>query len=152
MAQQVRKWIVRLTPKQRVELEKVARSQKASSLASRRARILLLCDQDHSEGRCPDERIGEMLGLTRRQVQRVRLKFVQQGLEDTLKRKIRDDKGTPKVFHGEAEAQLVTLCCSTPPQGHQRWTLMLLVDELIRLQVVTSVCPETVRRTLKKID
>lgn len=151
MAQQVRKWVVRLPVEQRAELEQVVRSQNASALVSRRAKILLLADADHPEGRRTDDDIGERLGMTRRQVQRVRLKFLQQGLSTTLKRQSRSDRGTPKTLDGTAEAQLVTLCCSTPSEGHQRWTLQLLVDELCRLQVVTTVCRETVRRTLKKI-
>jgi hypothetical protein len=150
MAQQVRKWVVRLTGEQREELAKIERSQKASAMIAKRARIVLLADVAHPDGKRTDEQIAERVGLTRRQVQRVRMKAVQQGLEATLKRKIRTDKGVPKVFDGEAEAQLVTLCCSTPPDGRQRWTLQLLVDELARLQVVANVCRETVRKTLKK--
>lgn len=150
MAQQVRKWVVQLTSEQRGELKKIERSQKASALIVKRARILLLSDASHPGGRHTDEQIADLVGLTRRQVQRIRLKFVQQGLEATLRRKVRADKGTPQVFDGEAEAQLVALCCSTPPDGYQRWTLQLLVDELSRLQIVMSVCPETVRKTLKK--
>lgn len=151
MAQQVRKWVVRLTEDQRHELESLARSQKASALVAKRARILLLADAQHPEGRRTDEYIGETLGLTRRQVQRVRLKFLEQGLSATLKRQIRSDRGIPKTLDGEAEAQLVTLCCSTPPEGREQWTLQLLVDELCRLQIVQTVCRETVRKTLKKI-
>ena len=152
MGQQVRKWVVELTADQRAELTTLQRSQSASALLVKRARILLLSDAAHPEGRRTDEQIAELVGMTRRQVQRVRVKFIQQGWEATLRRKPRSDKGVPKVFDGEAEARLVTLCCSTPPAGHQKWTLKLLVDELTRLQIVASVCPETVRRTLKKID
>jgi hypothetical protein len=89
--------------------------------------------------------------MTRRQVQRIRLKFSQEGLSKTLRRQIRSDANIPKTLDGRAEAQLVTLCCSTPPDGRQRWTIRLLADELCRLQVVATVCPETVRQTLKKI-
>ena len=151
MAQQVRKWVVELSPEERSELQKTERSHKCSALMVKRARVLLLSDAAHPEGRRTDEQIADLVGMTRRQVQRIRLKFTQQGLEATLRRKSRSDKGTAKVFDGEAEAQLVTLCCSTPPEGQQRWTLKLLVDELSRLQIVTDVCPETVRKTLKKI-
>lgn len=129
----------------------MARSQKASSLVSRRAQVLLLSDANHAEGRRTDETIAVMVGMTRRQVQRIRMKCARQGLSDTLRRQIRADAGTPKTLDGKAEARLVTLCCSTPPAGQQRWTLSLLVDELCRLQVVGSVCRETVRQTLKKI-
>lgn len=152
MPQLVRKWVVELSSVQREDLQKIVRSQKHSSLVVRRAKVLLLCDAAHPEGRRSDEQIADLVGMTRRQVQRIRTKFSHQGFEATTRRKVRSDKGTPKIFDGEAEAQLVTLCCSTPPEGHQRWTLNLLVDELSRLKIVTSVCPETVRKTLKKIS
>lgn len=151
MAQQVRKWVVNLSSEQREDLQKIVRSHSNSALAIKRARVLLLSDAAHPQGCRTDEQIADLIGMTRRQVQRIRLKFTQEGMEATMRRKFRADQGTPKVFDGEAEAQLVALCCSTPPEGQQRWTLKLLVDELSRLQVVTSVCPETVRRTLKKI-
>ena len=150
MAQQIRKWTVELAEEQRAELKKIVRSQKSSALLVKRAHILLLTDVNHQEGLRTDKQIAERLGMTIRQVQRVRVKFKQQGIECTLKRKIRSDSGISKVFEGEAEAKLVSLCCSKPPKGQQRWTLQLLVDELCRLQIVANVCPETVRRTLKK--
>ena len=152
MAQQVRKWVVQLTEEQRGELGRMVRSQNASARQVKRAKVLLLADATHADGRQTDEQIADAVSMTRRQVQRIRWKFVQDGTEGTLRRQTRSDKDIPKVFDGEAEAQLVTLCCSTPPEGHQRWTLKLLVRELDRLQIVTHVCPETVRRTLKKID
>ena len=151
MAQEVRKWVVELSDQQRSGLQKLVRSQKASALQIKRAKVLLMSDSIHPKGSKTDEQIAEALELTRRQVQRIRTKFVQHGLEATIRRKIRSDQGTPRVFDGEAEAQLVTLCCSSPPDGHQRWTLQLLVDELTGMKVVTKVCRETVRRTLKKI-
>ena len=150
MANRVRKYVARLTLEQRVELEAVARSQKASALVAKRARILLLTDADHPEGRRTDVQIAELVGLTEKQVKRIRQKFVQEGLQATLKRQTRSDAGVPKTIDGEVEAKLITLCCSTPPDGRQRWTLQLLVDELCRLKVVAGVCRETVRKTLKK--
>ncbi len=151
MADYVRKHVARLTSEQRVELEAVVRSQKASALVAKRARILLLTDADHPEGRRTDSQIAELVGMTGKQVKRIRLKYVQQGLGTTLKRQTRSDAGVPKTMDGEVEGKLVTLCCSTPPEGRQRWTLQLLVDELCRLKVVAAVCRETVRKTLKKI-
>ena len=150
MPQEVRKWVVELSDQQRTGLQKLARSQSASALQVKRARVLLLSDSIHPAGNRTDEQIAEMLEITRRQVQRIRTQFAQQGLEATIRRKIRSDEGVPRVFDGEAEAKLVTLCCSDPPDGHQTWTLQLLVDELTRLKVVSKVCRETVRRTLKK--
>jgi hypothetical protein len=117
----------------------------------RRARILLMADEGHPAGHQSDEEIAEAVGLCTRQVVRIRQKFVREGVAPTLARKQRATPPRPPKFDGRAEAKLVALCCSTPPEGHQRWTLSLLVDELCRLQVVASVCPETVRKCLKKI-
>ena len=91
------------------------------------------------------------MGISIRQIGRIRRQFVLEGLDPTLNRKRRSDAGVPEKMDGQVEARLVTLCCSEPPAGQQRWTLQLLVDELSRLQVVGSVCRETVRKTLKKI-
>jgi hypothetical protein len=142
---------VELDDKQRAQLESIVRSGAASARRVRQARVLLLADEDRREGRRPDWYICERVGISPRQVCRIRQQFVREGLEPTLDRKQRSDAETPKTLDGRAEAQLVTLCCSEPPQGQQRWTLQLLVDELCRLKVVGSVCRETVRKTLKKI-
>lgn len=145
-----RKQEVHLTDEQRAELEAVLRQQTGRAATARRARVLLLTDEDHPDGRRPDWHIAEVVGLSERQVVRIRQRFVREGLPPTLARKPRPPAATPPVIDGAAEAQLVSLCCSRPPAGQQRWTLQLLVDELCRLQVVTSVCRETVRRCLKK--
>ena len=100
MAQQVRKRVVQLSNLERKELEKIVRSQKASALQVKRARILLLSDVHHADGQRTDESIGKLLGMTRRQIQRIRTKYVLHGLEQTLRRKVRSDRGTPKVFDG----------------------------------------------------
>jgi hypothetical protein len=145
------KYRVYLTDRQRRELEMVCRQQRCPAAKLRRARILLLADESHPAGHHLDEEIAELVGLCKRQVVRIRQQFVQRGVQPTLARKVRATPPRPYKFDGPAEARLVALCCSTPPTGYQRWTLSLLVDELCRLQVVASVCPETVRRCLKKI-
>lgn len=145
-----KKYVVQLTAEGRSELAAVVRSQNVTARQSKRARVLLLSDANHVDGRRPDWQIGEIVGLSEKQIKRIRQQFVQQGLQDSLQRKTRTDAGLPKKIDGEVEAKLVSLCCSAPPEGHQRWTLSLLVDELCRLKVVASVCRETVRKTLKK--
>lgn len=142
---------VHLTRKQREELEALCRQQRTPAAKLRRARILLMADEGSPQGHQPDWKIAEVVGLCERQVVRIRQKFVREGVAPTLTRKQRATPPTSPKFDGKAEARLVALCCSTPPEGHQRWTLSLLVDELCRLQVVASVCPETVRQCLKKI-
>ena len=145
------KVVVELDEQQRTELEALVRNGKASARRVRQARVLLLADEDRREGRRPDWYIAERVGISERQIGRVRQQFAREGLDPTLERQRRSDAGVPKKFDGTFEAQLVTLCCSTPPEGRQRWTLQLLVDELCRLNVVADICRETVRMTLKKI-
>jgi hypothetical protein len=151
MAQPNTKVEVVLSDEQRRELEALVGDGKAAARRVRQARILLMADEDRREGRNPDWYISQCVGVSERQVCRVRQRFVRDGFELTLNRKTRSDAGVPGKMDGKVEAQLVTLCCSKPPRGQQRWTLQLLVDELSRLKVVGSVCRETVRKTLKKI-
>jgi len=151
MAQSNVKVEVELDADQRVELEAIVRDGKASARRVRQARVLLLADEDRRDGRRPDWYIAQQVGISERQVCRIRQQFVRAGMAPVLTRRQRSDAGTSKTLDGRAEAQLVTLCCSSPPDGRQRWTLQLLVDELCRLKVVASVCRETVRLTLKKI-
>ena len=152
MARTVLKYKVVLTPEQRNELQTITRQTSVGVAHQRWATILLLADESHPDGRRTDDQIAEVVGLCLRQLGRIRKKFVVHGLAPTLVRTTRSDAGIPKVFDGPAEAQLVTLCCSTPPKGRDHWTLQLLCDELARLKVVTSVCPETVRQCLKKTN
>jgi hypothetical protein len=140
---------VRLTAKQRGEFESLVRRQSVSAAKQRRARILLMADENHPDGRRPDWHIAEAVGISERQVVRIRRQFVREG-NPTLERKTRADAGVAKRLDAKAQARLVTLSCSRPPEGRDRWTLQLLCDELGRLQVVESVCVETVRQCLKK--
>lgn len=141
---------VHLSVSVRGELEELCRRQTVAAGKVRRARILLLADEDHPDGRRPDWHIAEVVGLSERQVARIRQRFVQDGLAVAVDRKPRAPSDNPPKLDGVAEARLVSLCCSSPPAGRQRWTLQLLVDELCRLRVVTTVCRETVRQCLKK--
>jgi len=141
---------VYLKAKVRKALEALCRQGCVSAAKVRKARILLLADENPSGEALPDHEIAERVGLCERQVVRIRQKFVREGGPPTLERKKRCRPGTTPKFDGRTEARLVALCCSTPPNGRTRWTMRLLADELGRLQIVTSVCPETVRQCLKK--
>ena len=140
---------VHLSEEQRAELEAIGRLRRTPAAKRRRAQILLLADEAHGVG-LADREIAKKVKLCERQVVRIRQQFVRKGTAPTLNRKRRTTPAVPPKFDGKAEAKLVVLCCSTPPEGQQRWTLRLLADELCRLRVVASVCPETVRRCLKK--
>lgn len=135
----------------RGQLQTLVRNGSAPARKVRQARVLLLADEDRREGHRPDWYIAECVGISLRQICRIRQQFVREGLAPTLERKRRSDAGIPQKIDGRVEAQLIALCCSTPPNGRSRWTMQLLADELCRLQVVTSVCEETVRQCLKKI-
>jgi len=139
-----------LSGDQRAELERMTRQSSIGVAKKRWATILLLADEAHPEGQRTDEQFAAEVRVSVRQLERIRKKFVEGGVDATLARATRSDAGVPKVIDGTAEAHLVTLCCGHPPAGRDHWTLQLLCDELARLEVVTSVCPETVRRCLKK--
>lgn len=113
-----------------------------------RARILLKADADGPDA-WSDEGIAEHLETSRMTVQRVRQQFAAEGLDATLHRK----KPTGRTFRkldGKQEAQLIALACSKAPEGHARWTMVLLADRLVEMNVVDSIDPATVWRTLKK--
>lgn len=143
---------VELSASARAELEVIVRQSSAGVAKVRWARILLMADEAHPEGRRCDWEIAEAVGISERQIVRIRQKFVREGIHGTLERSTRSDAGAQKALDGKAEAHLVRLACSSPPEGRDRWTLDLLVDELCRLQVVPSVSRETVRRSLKKMN
>jgi hypothetical protein len=154
MAERPRKVKVSLTLRQRGELEAIARRQSVGAAVQRRARILLLADCNHPDGRRTDANIAELVNLSERQVVRIRQKFVRESGEhsaqELCERKPRPPAPERRRLDGEAQAQLAALACSTPPTGRACWTLQLLCDELARLEIVESVCPETVRKSLKK--
>lgn len=150
MPKTIAKHQIILTDDQRAELAATTRRSSVGVARKRWATILLLADHAHTDGQHTDEQIATHVGLSVRQIERVRKRFVREGMGATLVRAPRSDAGVPKVLDGKAEAHLVALCCSDPPDGRDHWTLQLLCDELARLRVVTRVCPETVRTGLKK--
>jgi hypothetical protein len=150
MPRQNEKLRVFLKRKVRQQLESLCRQGCAPAAKVRRARILLLADENQAHGSLHDREIAQRVGLCERQVVRIRQQFVRGGGVPALERKKRSRPGTTPKFDGRSEAQLVALCCSQPPKGRKRWTIRLLADELGRLRIVTSVCPETVRKCLKK--
>src|SRR5688572_29569925 len=143
------KYHVVLTSDARAELEAIARQTSVGAAKLRRAKILLMADQSHPEGGCADWEIAEEVGLCERQIVRIRQKFVKAGVQPTLTKAIRKDAGTRRAIDGRAEAQLITIACSTPPEGRDHRTLQLLCTELQRLKIVKSVCCETVRQVLR---
>jgi hypothetical protein len=141
--------IVRLTPAQRAELDQLIRHDGASAHQQRRARILLLTDARTDRPRLTDAEVAAAVLVAPRTVARVRSAFATRGLDAALNRQPRTDV-RPRKLAGEAEARLIALTCGDPPAGHARWTVRLLSQRLVELEIVPAVSPETVRQALKK--
>lgn len=142
------KVIVRLTDDQRDALGRLVRTGTHPAAVRRRAAILLKADADGPDAWTDDE-IADHLETSRMTVMRVRRQFAAEGLDPTPHRK----KPTGRQYRkldGAAEARLVAVACSEPPAGPARWTMRLLADRLVELEVVESIDPATVWRTLQK--
>jgi len=150
MAAPASKVEVRLSAEQRAALERLVHTGTHPAHARRRASILLRADADGPD-RWADERIAEALDVNRMTVSRVRAQFAAEGLDVTLHKKKAKDRQYRKL-DGAQEAQLIALTCSDPPEGRARWTMQLLADKLVELQVVGSIDPTTVWRTLQKTN
>lgn len=142
------KVVVHLTADQREALDAFIRTGKRPAALIRRAHILLKADTGGPDA-WTDERIAEAFGTTRMTVRRVRHQFVAEGLEATLHRK-RPTGRQYRKLDGKQEAQLIALACSKAPEGRAKWTMALLANRLVEMQVVASIDPATVCRTLKK--
>ena len=142
------KVVVRLTDDQRDALGRLLRTGSHPAAMRRRAAILLRADADGPDA-WTDEEVADHLETTRITVQRVRQQFAAEGLDATLHRKKPTGRQYRKLDGGQ-EARLVALACSKAPDGHARWTMTLLADRLVALEVVGSIDPATVWRTLQK--
>ena len=146
------KFAVFLTDEQRQRLTEVVSCGKASARKIRNAHILLWSDRYRPQGRLPDRQIATLLKISVKTVERTRKRFVCQGEMPAIERKVRDEPPTPPKLDGRGQAQLIAICCGPPPDGRTRWTLTLMADALVERGVVTSICAETVRQTLKKTN
>ncbi len=143
-----KKYIVRLSDEERQVCQEVVKKLKGSSQKVRRAQILLQADADGPNW--PDVRIAEAFHCRVQTIENLRKRLVTKGFETALNGKTRESPPTPPLLDGEKEAKLIALRLGKPPAGYGRWTLRLLADELVALEVVESISHETVRQTLKK--
>jgi hypothetical protein len=144
-----KKYIVRLSDEEREQLAELTRTGKAAAYKIRHAQILLKADADGPAW--TDERIAESFSVSVNTVLSVRQRLVEQGLEAALNRKKQVHPSRGPLLDGEGEARLIALRCSAPPAGHARWTLRLLADQAVVLEIVEAISHETVRQTLKKM-
>ena len=143
---------VTLAVAERNELEGMLRAGKSAARTLTRARILLKADQSDDGPAWPDSEIARALDIHPDTVADVRRRPVEGGLRAALQHKPQVTPRTPRKLDGRGEAALVKLACSKAPLGYASWTLRLLADELVRLEVVDSISIHTVGRTLKKTN
>lgn len=141
---------VRLSEKQRLWLETMERTSSTSGKHYLVTRVLLISDQSQGEPSHTDGQIAEMLDISRRTVIRIKQRFVQGSLEVALMGSFPRERPERRCLDGKGEAQLIYLACSQAPDGRQRWTLELLADQMVKLEYVEHISPETVRQVLKK--
>lgn len=143
-----KKYIVRLSDEERQVCQEVVKKLKGSSQKVRRAQILLKADADGPNW--TDTRIAEAYHCRVQTIENLRRRLVTEGFEVVLEGKSRESSPTPPLLDGKGEAKLIALRLGKPPAGYGRWTLHLLAEELVALEVVDSISHETVRQTLKK--
>jgi hypothetical protein len=144
-----KKYIVRLSDEEHRDLTELISKGQAAASKIRHAHILLKADADGPAW--TDKRIAETFCVSVNTVLGVRQRLVEQGLEAALNRKKQDHPSRTPCLDGEGEARLIALRCSAPPAGHARWTLRLLADQAVALDIVEAISHETVRQALKKM-
>jgi hypothetical protein len=145
-----KKYIVRLSDEERGVCQEVIKKLKGSSQKFRRAQILLKADADGPAW--PDFKIAEAFDCRVQTIETIRKRLVTEGFELALEGKKRQEPPTPAKLDGVGEAKLIAMRLGKPPAGYGRWSLQLLADELVALEVVDSISHETVRKTLKKTE
>ena len=146
----MKRYKVTLDADERQHLHDLIAAGKADARKLAHARILLKADAAEGGPAWPDHRIADALEVSTDTVERVRQRFVELGLDAALDRKRRERPPREIKLDGRAEARLIALACSTPPDGRAVWTMQLLADKLVELEVVDSISDETVRLALKK--
>lgn len=144
-----KKYIVRLSDEERASCQFVIKKLKGSSQKVRRAQILLKADA--AGPAWTDSQIAEAFQCRVQTIENLRKCVVNESFERALEGRKREKPPTPPKLGGEGEAKLIAMRLGPPPKGFGKWTLQLLADQLVQLKVVDSICPETVRQTLKKI-
>jgi hypothetical protein len=142
---------VRLAPEERAYLEDLLSKGKAAARTLTHARILLKADEGEAGPRLGDEAIAEALEVNPSTVERVRIRCVEEGFDAALRPRP-SRQVHPRKLDGVQEAHLVALACSPAPDGRNRWSLRLLADKLVELEIVEDISYETVRQTLKKTN
>ena len=146
----MKKYTITLTEEERKNLSDLASKGTQKSQKVLNALILLNCDEgEYQTERSTNEEMARVLHISMRKIDRVKKRFVEEGLDAALEKKT-GNRIYPKKTDGDFEAHLIALSCSKPPEGFARWSLRLLADKVVELNYVDSISHETVRRVLKK--
>lgn len=145
-----KKYIVRLSMEERQQLEDLVTKGKAQAYRIKHAHILLAVDADGPNWF--DAQAAQAFRCDANTVRNVRQRFVEQGVEAALRRKPQDRPSRTPILDGEKEARLIALACSKPEAGRAKWSLRLLADKAVELEIVDAICHETVRQALKKTN
>ena len=146
----MKKYIVELTNEERKQLQQLVKKGKVAGYKIRHAQMLLKADQGNQGPGWPDTQVAEVFAAHVTTAERLRKRFVEQGLEVALERNKRDNYA--RKLDGDDEAHLIAIACSDPPAGRNEWSLRLLADRLVELSVVDSISYMTVSRVLKKTN
>ncbi len=147
----VKKYIVKLSEAEREQLNALIQKGKGPARQVLKARILLKADASDAGEAWSDSRIAEALDTSVDTIARARQHLVEEGLDAALTRKHSPASAKPRIFDGAAEAKLIALACSQPPKGRARWTLQLLEEAVVELNIVARASDNTIGRTLKKM-
>lgn len=145
-----KKYIVRLTDEERLALRSVVKKLNGTSQKVRRAQVLLKADANGPNW--TDKRIAEAFSCRTKTVENIRQRLVTEGFDVVLNGKKRETPPRGKRLDGQQEAKVIALRLGAPPKGFANWSLRLLAEKVVELEIVDSVCHETVRQTLKKTE
>jgi hypothetical protein len=146
----VKRYVVKLSGEERERLDALVRVGKHPTRLLTKARILLKADASEAGEGWSDSQIAAALDTSTDTVARTRQQLVEEGFEAVLVRKHSPASARPRIFDGAAEAKLIALACSEPPKGRKRWTLQLLEEAVVELNIVERASDNTIGRTLKK--
>jgi len=147
----MKKYIVKLEEEEREELRRLIMQGQASARKLAHARILVKADSGEGGLAWSDQAISEALEVGTATVERVRQRFVEEGMQAALNRQ-KPSRRSPRKLDGEQEAYLIALTCSAAEAGRDRWTLQMLADKVVELHLVDSIARETIRQVLKKTN
>lgn len=145
-----KRYVVRLSEEERVQLREIVRKGRASAQKIARANVLLKVDADGENWR--DHEAAKAFGLSENAVAKIRARYVERGLDAALDRKRQELPSRKPKLDGADQARVIAVACGDPPEGRARWTLRLLAGRIVELELAESISHETVRQILKKTN